>query len=401
MPTVMHVLSRFMVGGPSIVITSIVNNISKDFKTILVIGNKADYEKEPAYLRDAISKEVEIIFIKEMKRSVNPFLDYRAYKKMSLLMRQYKPDIVHTHSAKAGIIGRLAAYKNKVPVIIHMFHGHVFHSYFGKFKTAIIIKIEQFLARLSTGIIAISKTQGEELKNVYHIAKAEKIKVIPLGFPLQTFLTGNESKKDLFRKKYNVGNNEIVIAHIARVEPIKNHEFFIDIINQLKNEFRNKMLRFFIVGDGSGREKMEQKIRSFHLDYQYNPEGKTSSMIVCTSWIDNVDEALSGSDIIMLTSLNEGTPLSLIEAQANARPVVATNVGGVKDIMEDGVTGFLINDFSINEAVSKISLLINDVELAKTMGLQGRKFVTEKFTSEIFNSNLAKYYNEQLQLIKN
>ena len=259
--------------------------------------------------------------------------------------------------AKAGAIGRYAAFKCGVPVIIHTYHGHVFHSYFNNIKTTLFKNIERNLARKSTKIIAISQQQKHELSDIHHICEPEKIEIIPLGFDLSKFRENKDLKRNHFRKFYNIDNDEIAIGIIGRLAPVKNHLFFINAVKYLSDNTKKKF-RVFIIGDGDEKYNIQNKLKELNINYKeevYNPESDKLidkkddtiiSEVIFTSWIKEIDKALPGLDIVALTSLNEGTPVSLIEAQAANIPIVSTNVGGIENVVIPGKTALLseLND---------------------------------------------------------
>ena len=192
-------------------------------KTKLVGGVHDASETDSLHIPQSLGLEPEII--PELQRSINFKQDRIAYKKLVEIIKEYQPDIVHTHASKSGTLGRLAAAKCNVPVIIHTFHGHVFHSYFGKVKTTIYKIIERRLARKSTGIVAISKEQKRELSEDHNICKAEKIKVIELGFDLDRFYSAIK-QKDTIRAKFGIDKGTIAIGIVGRLAPVKNHKLF-------------------------------------------------------------------------------------------------------------------------------------------------------------------------------
>src|SRR5258706_5949645 len=215
MPKVLCILHRLMIGGPAVIGTYLTNYMSPEFETLMVVGGKDDHEEEATHLTDQFG--IKPIIIPEMKRSVNLKNDRSAYMKLKSLIKDFKPDIVHTHAAKSGALGRLAASACRVPVIVHTFHGHVFHSYFNSFKTKLFINIERYLAKKSSAIIAISEQQKYELGSVYKICSAEKINVVELGLDLDKFQTNQEIKRMKFRQKYNVAEDEIAIGIVGRI----------------------------------------------------------------------------------------------------------------------------------------------------------------------------------------
>ncbi|MGZ5220954.1 MAG: glycosyltransferase, partial [Chitinophagaceae bacterium] len=253
MPRVLRILNRLAVGGPVLNATLLTRYMAPEFDTMLVVGEKESHEKSAAYLADTLG--IQYVTIKGMGRAINPAPDYMAYRELKNLIRTYKPDIVHTHAAKPGVLGRLAASACKVPVIVHTFHGHVFHSYFNSARTKFFINTERYLAKKSSAIVAISDTQRDELVRQYKIASFEKFRVIPLGFDLGRFRTDQAQKREQFRKEFNL-QDEIAIGIIGRLVPVKNHYLFLKgIAHVLQNS--SKKIRAFIIGDGETRADLE------------------------------------------------------------------------------------------------------------------------------------------------
>ena len=238
--------------------------LSPEYEMKLVAGTKQDSEESSDY----IVREMGLNFtsLPEMHRSLHPVRDYKSYKELRKIIREYKPDIVHTHAAKAGALGRLAALKEGVPVIIHTFHGHVFHSYFSPLKTKIFLAIERYLGKRSSAIIAISERQKKDLAFKYAVAKPTKIRMIPLGFDLSRFQEGTEEKRIRFRDKYFVSDDEIAVGIIGRLVPIKNHSMFINSAKAVL-EKTGKKVRFFIIGDGESRDHLLHEAAVLGLDY--------------------------------------------------------------------------------------------------------------------------------------
>jgi glycosyltransferase involved in cell wall biosynthesis len=309
-----------------------------EFETLLVGGEKDDSEDSSEFIVKSLG--LNPIIIPEMKREIDLKNDYEAYRKMVNIIKEFKPDIVHTHASKAGTIGRLAASNMQVPAIVHTFHGHVFHSYFGKMKTVMYKNIERNLARRSSTIIAISEKQKTELCLVHRICKPEKIKVIPLGFDLSRFNENMDEKRMQFRSRYHLEEDVIAIGIIGRIVPVKNHRLFLEAMKIVMSQTEKK-LRFFIIGDGEDRLRVEAFAKDLQIDFVDATLSNDIKPLTFTSWIKEIDVACAGLDIIALTSLNEGTPVSLIEAQAANKPIVTTNVGGIENVVIDGVTALL------------------------------------------------------------
>ena len=311
-----------------------------------------------------------------MKREINLKQDIIAYKKIKQLIKEFKPDIVHTHASKAGALGRLAASNLKVKGIVHTFHGHVFHSYFGKMKTSFYKTIERKLAKKSSNIIAISELQKKELVENYKICSADKISVIPLGFDLDRFNIDTENKRNIFRNKWNVEDNEIAIGIIGRIVPVKDHEFFIDVIEKMISRTK-KRLRFFIIGDGENKHKLIDYITNKNLSFTCEKNKK--AIITFTSWVTEVDVAIAGLDIVCLTSKNEGTPVSLIEAQSGYKPIVSTRVGGINDIVIENKSALLSEVNDLETYFNNLLKLSEDDKLRAEFSNNGNQ-IKDKFS---------------------
>ena len=389
------IINRLNLGGPAFHVAILAKYLQEGFEVLLLAGTKQDSEESSEY----IVKEMGLTFtrLQEMKRSINPYRDIRSYLEIRKIIKQYNPDIVHTHAAKAGALGRLAALHEKIPVIVHTFHGHVFHSYFHPIKTKIFLWIERFLAKRSSAIIAISERQKHELASHYNLCEPSKINIIPLGFDLTRFRENVEQKRIDFRKKFFLDDDEIAIGIIGRLVPIKNHSLFIDCAARILAS-TSKKVRFFIIGDGESRVSLMKEASIVGIDYSYYPDEKKKSDLTFTSWIKDVDVCISGLDIVALCSFNEGTPVSLIEAQAGNRPIISTKVGGIENVVKEGETALLVNINDFSEFHKTLLLMIEDDDLRARLGRNSWEFVRDKFhytrlireISELYQSMLKK-----------
>jgi len=383
---VLRIINRFNIGGPTYNATFLTKFLSDDFETLLIGGLPEENEANSLHILEKYG--VEPVLLPEMKREPNLKSDRIALKKIKTIIREFKPDIVHTHASKAGALGRRAAVSCNVPIIVHTFHGHIFHSYFGKIKTALFKNIERYLARKSTGIIAISEIQKKELCEIHKIAPKGKTTVIPLGFDLDIFQENYESNRTHTRTKYDIDKNTVAVAIVGRLTAIKDHFFFLDVIEELDIQ-SDKKVKIFIVGDGDMKSEIEERLI---------PMQKKGIQISLTSWIYNIAEFNAGMDIMCLTSKNEGTPVSLIEAQASNIPVISTEVGGVADIVEENETGFIIPRKNKREFVSKLKLLVENDELRLKMKKKGWQNVHQKYSYQRLAKDMESFYQS---LIKN
>jgi len=394
MPKILRIHNRLIVGGPTLNVLYLTKYLSPEFETLLIVGEKESHEKDAKFLADEMG--IRTISIPDMGRSIHPFKDYQAYKQVQKIIKDFKPDIVHTHAAKPGAVGRLAASSLKVPVIVHTYHGHVFHSYFNPAKTKFIINTERWLAKKSDALIAISDQQKKELTEEFKIAEQDRFKIIPLGFELNKFCENQEQKRKKFRDEFRLKENEIAIGIIGRLVPVKNHFLFLaGISHVLKNS--SKKIKAFIIGDGETRESLQQKAKEMGISCATYDTADDDAALTFTSWRSDIDVVNAGLDVIVLTSLNEGTPVSLIEAQAANRPIVSTRVGGISDIVIENETALLcdVND----ETGFKENLLriIEDDDLRRCLGKKSGDHVIKKFSVERLARDMANLYNGLLK----
>lgn len=389
MTKVLRILNRFNVGGPTYNAAYLTKYLSKEYETKLIGGIKEDAEASSEYILKNLDIQYEII--PEIRRGINLINDYKAFRKVVKIIRAEKPQIVHTHASKAGMIGRTAAFYCGVPYVYHTFHGHVFHSYFGKCKTRFFITIEQFLAKKTTKIIAISEKQKYELGTVYKICNPDKIEVVPLGFDLNKYSENTEEKRAAFRSQYSIADDEIAIGIVGRLAPIKNHTLFIDAIDFCIKQLPHKKIRAFIIGDGELNEQLQNYCISKNISISTLSNQTVNASVTFTSWIQDVDVAYAGLDIVALTSLNEGTPVSIIEAQAAGKSIVATNVGGIDDIVSEGITA-LLSDLSFDDFSQKLKKLIDDDTLRNTMSENSKKLGTERFSYQRLCRDIERIY---------
>ncbi len=251
------------------------------------------------------------------------------------------------------------------------------------------------MAKYSTRIIAISENQKEDLVNKYKICSEEKVHIIKLGFDLSKFQENQKEKRVYFRQKYLVADDEIAVAIIGRLVPIKNHAMFIDVVRKVMDTTTRKV-RFFIVGDGEERTNIEQKLKQSNIPFCDALKGIIPSAVTLTSWIKDVDVVNAGADIVVLTSLNEGTPVSLIEAQAANKPVVTTNVGGISDIVIPGKTALLAESNDVDMFTEQLLSIIENRQLRQDMSEYGWDFVREKFHYTRLVNEMDQLYTELL-----
>jgi len=378
---IIRIQSRICIGGPTIHTEILSRYLPASKYESLVIGGALD-EKESCRYAELKEKGIRIHIINEMKRDLSPLNDIRTIYALYKIIRKEKPNIVETHTAKAGFTGRIAAFLARVPVIVHTFHGHVFENYFSIFKTKIIILIERFLARLSTKIIVLSRKQLEDIVHKYKIAPADKTEIIPLGFEIERFV--NLKRNGSLKHELGISKSRYLIATIGRIVPIKNYEMIFRVIRILQAEHIN--VHLCVIGDGKLRETYEKKMNG-NLNKKY---------VHFLGWRGDLENIYSSVDLVVITSLNEGTPFSIIEAMASGVPVVATNVGGIPDLIKDGESGFLCEVGNDYEMAKKIKALLLEEDLKSRITHNARQFVFQRYSYKRLINDMEKFYTSLL-----
>ena len=394
MKRILRIINRFNLGGPTFNAAYLTKYLYPEYETLLIGGIHEEHEESSEFILNSLG--IKAIVIPEMRRSINGLSDYQAYLKIKKIINNFNPHIVHTHASKAGMLGRKAAFDTNVPVVVHTFHGHVFHSYFNAIKTHTFIQIERKLAKKTDKIIAISNLQKEELVKKYKIASENKVEVIPLGLDLNRFVENQKEKRYIFRKENNLDDNEIAIAIVGRLVPIKNHQLFIKTISKAK-QICNKKIRAFIIGDGETRQEIEKLAHYYNLNVSPNGTNKIKPDISFLGWVKNIDFVYAGVDIVALTSLNEGTPVSLIEAQAAGKPIVSTNVGGIKDIVVNEHQFLLSEPNDEEKFVNNLISIIQNDELLNNSNKNLINVVLKNFHYERLVKDTIKLYDEILK----
>lgn len=392
MPKVLRIINRFNIGGITYNVSYLSKFLEPDYETLLVGGPEEEGEDSSLYIPESLGLKPRVL--EQFQRSISFRADYKAYKEIKRLIREFRPDIVHTHASKAGAVGRLAAIHCNVPVIVHTFHGHVFHSYFGKLKTGFYLFIERWLAKRSSVIVTISNKQKQELSDVFRIAPAGKMHVVPLGFDLARFTQNKATNRTSFRQTYSLEEDVIAIGIIGRLAPVKNHRLFVGAIAHLKKAGIGRF-KAFVIGDGETKQEIMACCRE--LGVSYSEQAGDQADVIFTSWIRQVEWALHGLDLVALTSLNEGTPVSIIEAQAAGKYVVATNVGGIEDVLHPDC-GLL------SEVQDKEGYFRNLESACRNFGQQGQQaakageeWALSRFSYQRLVDDMARLYKDLIK----
>jgi glycosyltransferase involved in cell wall biosynthesis len=379
-------------GGPTYNAAYLSKYLAPEFETLLLAGQKDEHEASSEFILKELGLEVR--YIQNMQRGLNPFKDWAAFWEIRRIIQKFRPDIVHTHAAKAGALGRLAAWSLGVPLIIHTFHGHVFHSYFSAWKSKLAVWAERFLAKISTRIIAISPLQQVDLCEHFKIVGPEKCSVVANGLNLDPFYQDREKKRQAFRAEFKIEDDCVAIGIIGRLAPIKNHRLFLEGL-KLTLDHCPLQVRAFIIGDGEKRVEIENLATELGLGFVTEKSLHKPAVLTFTSWRKDIDVVNAGLDIVVLTSLNEGTPLSLIEAQAAGKAILSTKVGGVADVVIENETALLCaqnpNDFSL-----KLRQLLQDAELRAKLGNNGSTLAAQRFSYQRLVQDMGALYRHLL-----
>lgn len=396
---VVRIIARLNVGGPAKHVVWLTSGLEDaGYRSLLVAGTVPEGEEDMSYFADGAG--VKPLYIPEMSREISLKDAVTTWKLFRLLLRE-RPDIVHTHTAKAGTVGRLAGFfyrwltpgvligRPRACKFVHTYHGHVFHSYYGRARTGVFLTIERLLARLITDrIVVVSEQQKEEIGRDFRVGRAAQIRVIRLGLDLNVFSNYAE-RRALFRQELGIADNETLIGIVGRLTEIKNHAMFLEIAARLNPE----RARFVIIGDGSLRERLESKARSLGIEKK----------VIFAGGRKDPENFYPALDIVALTSRNEGTPLTLIEAMANARPVIATSVGGVVDLLgevkETGVydiceRGISVRPDDVDAFAAGLCRLIEDKNLQSQLGQRGFEFVDRNYRKERLLDDIKNLYGE-------
>lgn len=324
------------------------------YPTVLAVGATPEHEADMSSL--AAEHNVDLIRIPGLGRDAGVLGDFRALWALWRLCRRLQPDVMHTHTAKAGTLGRLAAWLARVPVRVHTFHGHVFHGYFARWRTAIYVAIERALARITSRIIAISPRQAEELQRHLGVP-ADRISVIPLGFDLSRFATADRpAARTRFRRSIQATDEEVAITMVGRLTGIKNHALALRAFAALTPAARRSALMVFVGGG-----ELETPLRELAQDLGI------ADRVRFAGWWNGSDlpAVYYGSEIVALSSDNEGTPVCLIEALACGRAVIATDVGGVADVLEEGRLGLIVPPGRPDAFTDGLTRLLDRAERAR------------------------------------
>jgi glycosyltransferase involved in cell wall biosynthesis len=372
-------------GGPALHVAYLTAGLrERGYDTTLVAGSLARGEDSMAFVADA--RDVEIVRIDELGREISPLRDFVATLRLARLIRRERPDILHTHTAKAGTVGRVAAIlagKHKPPIVVHTFHGHVLRGYFGPLRSWFFRMLERWLAAHTTALIAVSPQVRDDLVAL-GVAPAERFAVIRLGIELGERIAPEKNGRADSRRYLGIPDDRFAVGWIGRMTAVKRTDDVLVAFKRLREAGVDATL--CMVGDGPDRPHLEQRAHelgvmrdTLFLGYQ-----------------EDVAPFYAAFDALVLPSSNEGTPVSVIEALAAGRPVVATRVGGVPDVVQEGEDGFLVDPGATDDLADRLAQLARDEGLREQMGAAGRKRVLPRYAVDRLVDDVDRLYRSLL-----
>lgn len=378
---VMRIITRLNVGGPSYQAIYLGQRLGRpEWETRLLVGTVGANEGSMEPLAE--ERGVAFARVTGLGREISLRSDLATVGRVYREIRRFRPQIVHTHLAKAGTVGRLAARLARVPAVVHTYHGHVFHGYFSPAKSRLVIRIEQALARMTDRIIVLGEAQEREILG-FGVGRPEQMVRIPLGLELEAFLRA-ETLRGTLRRELGIPAEAPVVGIVARLVPVKAHTLFLDAAARVAQARPES--RFLIIGDGELRGELEGRARELGLAH-----------VQFLGFRRDLAALYADLDVNVLCSVNEGLPVTLIEALAAARPVVATDVGAVRDLVQDGRTGLVVPPRDAAALAAAILRQLDAPGEAARMGAAGREHVTSRFSIERLVNDLQGLYRSLLK----
>jgi len=403
---ILRIIARLNVGGPAKHVVWLTSGLNPEHETVLVAGTVPPGEEDMGYF--ATEQGVTPRFVREMSREISPRDAVTVWKLFRLFLSE-KPDVVHTHTAKAGSVGGVAGflYRWLTPAgivgrprtcrVVHTYHGHIFHGYYGPLKTSLFLRIERTLANLVTDcIVVVSEQQRREINETFGVGRSDQFRIVPLGLDLDVFADWR-ARGAAFREELGVQSDELLVGIVGRLTEIKNHDLFLRAVARfVELHPTQRKVRFVVIGDGGLRQELVDQVSELGLAETVTFAGNRT----------DPESFYPALDVVALTSRNEGTPLTLIEAMANARPVIATAVGGVVDLLGDCISGernlpYVICHRGISvppnnaEAfASGLARLVTDVRLREELALNGLQYVEQMHSKERLLDDMRALYRE-------
>jgi len=377
---VLRLFSRLNIGGPSVHVILLTAGLDPlGYETRLVVGDEA--EREGNLFELAESKGVRWLRMPGLEREIRPIGDLRCLWALVRLMREERPTIVHTHTAKAGVVGRIAARLSRVPIVVHTYHGHVLRGYFGRAKSAVFRCIEAALARVTHAVLTVSDAVSRDLVEM-GVVPADRLRVVPLGLELQP-LAGGLQRGGL-RREAGFADDAPLVGIVGRLVPIKDVGCFLEAAALVLRS--RPQARFSIVGDGAERARLEKQALRLGLGNRVHFHG----------WKRDLPGLYGDLDLVVNCSRNEGTPVALIESLAAARPVVATRVGGTPDVLRDGRFGALVAPGDPAALAGAILEHLETPERGREMARAGQSEVLTRYSVQRLVTDMDELYRSLL-----
>jgi len=382
---ILRVITRLNIGGPSIQAIALTSRLAaRGAVTTLLHGRLGAGEGDMRYLAAA---DANLQFVPTLQRAIAPLDDLRSLVSLYQEMRRFKPTIVHTHMAKAGLLGRVAAFaynrtRGRAPQarVVHTYHGHVLDGYFGGFATTIFIALERQMARVTDAIIAISPAIRADLLNTYRIGRAEQYRIVPLGFDLSAFAAVDEAARRRARAELQIAADAPVLATVGRLTAIKNYSLLLDAAQHVAARFPNLVV--LLAGDGELRADLEAQAARLGI----------SANLQFLGWRRDLPTIYAATDVFALTSRNEGTPVALIEAMAAGVPGVSTDVGGVGDVIASEAMGVRVAVDNVAGFAAAVERLLGDPAARLAMGAAARAHVLSRYDITRLTSDIDLLY---------
>jgi glycosyltransferase involved in cell wall biosynthesis len=372
------ILGRLAVGGATSHAIDEALYLKDRHEVLLITGLPAEYELNASYLLDGFTG-FDHQTIPGFFRTRKIWKHWKTYFTVRKMLRDFKPDVVHTHTPVAGFIGRMAAATLGVKCIVHSYHGLLFKGYFPAWQNEILIAFERWLGRKSHFLLALSEGQKKDLVDKYRIAPPGKVLCVPIGVDIASFAKReNEEAAVSFRNRLNLSRSDVLIGMVGRLVSIKNHQFGLRTFQKLQQTIPHAKL--LIVGDGPTKQPLEAFCQKLGLSYSsdtHHPDG--SAFVVFASWQKNMPEVMAALDVVLLTSDSEGTPMCVMEAMAAGKPVVSTCVGGVPEMIDHLVDGMLVEPGDLEGLVAALHHLVNDKALAHSIGSRAQLTAEKSF----------------------
>jgi len=367
----LYIITKLELGGAQKQLLNLIRCLDKErFSTLLFTAQEGLLAQEASSIADLTLNKS-----RYLERAINPVKDLLALIELSFFIKKNKIDIVHTHSSKAGILGRLAARLARVKIIIHTVHGWSFNDYQSSLKRIFFIWLERIAATFTDKLIVVSKydmAKGLE----YHIGSADKYAVIKYGIDYQEFTTNEQNIKE----ELGIPANNSVVTMISCLKPQKSPQDFIRIAALVTKELSN--VKFILAGDGSLRRAVEDLVNEFNLEQK----------VILLGWRKDTPRLLSITDVLLLTSLWEGLPIAVLEGMSCAKPVIATNTGGIAELIRDGETGFLVKPGNIKMISKKLIILLRDERLRQIIGQKAKDSLGLDYSIDNMSSATQRLY---------